>query len=380
MGAEKYSLGKRPPFSALIRANFTKFGGDPSQVTIHGGSAGAGSIAHHLTAYGGRNDHLFHGAIVQSTYWPVQQTVAQAQWKFDVFAKNVDCAESANIMACLRSRDTAILQASDKASPPPGADTTLIPYWQYLPVIDGSLIQSSLHHAFQSGKFFSVPTIVGNDKDEGTYFAPNASTAAEFLDFIRANYPYLSQSSLQEINNTYGLGTYPLYPMHAAYFTSAARAYGEATFNCPGSVMVEALIRKAPTQAWNYFTTIEDKQYEAIGLGTPHLFEDAAVFGPGQTAPCNDCSFETYNAPIVPIIMDYMISFVKTLNPNQLKNNAAPLWQTFSSSTNSGWSDWNQDTGRRIVFETNATVMASIPVDEIARCNLWNSLSSEMQQ
>lgn len=352
-------------------------------MTIHGGSAGAGSIAYHLSAHGGRNDNLFQGAIVQSTFWPLQETVAQAQTKFDTFARNVSCADTESVMACLRSKDTVTLQASNRASPPAGESASLTPFWQYLPVIDDSLIQTSLHQAFQSGKFFSVPTIVGNDKNEGTYFAPNASTSSDFLDFIKANYPYLTESSLEKINSTYALGTFPTLSMHNAWFTSAAAAYGEATFNCPGDIMIEALAKKAANQTWNYFTAIEDKQFEAIGLGTPHLVESTAIFGPGQDQPCNDCSFETYNAPIVPIIMDYMISFVKTLDPNALKNGAAPVWETWASSENEDWSDWKQDndiSGRRITFKTNDTVMETTPVDEVVRCNLWNSLAPEMQQ
>lgn len=45
------------------------FGGDPSQVTVLGESAGGGSIEAHITAYGGsRGASPFRGAIAQSPY------------------------------------------------------------------------------------------------------------------------------------------------------------------------------------------------------------------------------------------------------------------------------------------------------------------------
>ncbi|KAJ7199844.1 hypothetical protein GGX14DRAFT_661269 [Mycena pura] len=55
-----------------------------------------------------------------------------------------------------------------------------------------------------------VPTIIGDDEDEGTFFAANASTAA--AGRITQLYPRRA----------------PL-PAHAAFFPSAAAAYGEGT-------------------------------------------------------------------------------------------------------------------------------------------------------
>ena len=49
-----------------IQENIATFGGDPEQVTVWGVSAGAQSIALHLHSYEGRNDRLYHRAIMES--------------------------------------------------------------------------------------------------------------------------------------------------------------------------------------------------------------------------------------------------------------------------------------------------------------------------
>jgi carboxylesterase type B len=53
---------------AWVQQHIRQFGGDPNHVVIHGDSAGAGSVAHHLTAYDGRDMNLFVGAVAESTF------------------------------------------------------------------------------------------------------------------------------------------------------------------------------------------------------------------------------------------------------------------------------------------------------------------------
>src|SRR4051812_42082588 len=50
-----------------VRRNIRRFGGDPSNITVMGESAGAGSIVHHLISFGGLDGTSpFQKAIIQS--------------------------------------------------------------------------------------------------------------------------------------------------------------------------------------------------------------------------------------------------------------------------------------------------------------------------
>jgi hypothetical protein len=94
-----------------------EFGGNPNHVVIHRASAGAGSVATHLAGYGGRNDHLSVGGMAEAIFFLSQPFVSELEYQFDQVLSQTDCVEvtSAWQMACLRSKDTAVLEAANYA-------------------------------------------------------------------------------------------------------------------------------------------------------------------------------------------------------------------------------------------------------------------------
>ena len=75
-----------------------------------------------------------------------------------------------------------------------------------------------------------------------------------------------------------------------------------------------------------------------------------------------------YNAPAVPIVMDYWISFILSLNPNTYKSPHAPEWQPWGSET------------QRLVIEANSSHMEVVPSGQLSRCELWKSLANVTEQ
>jgi len=52
-----------------VERHISKFGGDPKRVTAIGEGAGAASIVHHITGFGGAGDHLFARAVIINPQW-----------------------------------------------------------------------------------------------------------------------------------------------------------------------------------------------------------------------------------------------------------------------------------------------------------------------
>ncbi|KAI6871338.1 hypothetical protein KC323_g1925 [Hortaea werneckii] len=260
------------------------FGGDPDHVVIAGDSAGAGSVAFHMAAYGGRDDKLFVGGVVESSFWPTHRKVSDMEFQFDRFAANVSC---------------------------------------------------------------------GPDE------APDGNVRTAFA---------------QRTPPRYNQQTMPKHFRDALHLQSA-NAYGENTFTCPGIEISNSIAAYlSPDQVWNYRYNVEDRDTVAAGYGVPHVSEKTAIYGVNNTGPCDGCSYATYNAPMVPIVMHYWISFIKHLNPNVEKHATPPEWEPWMQRCGHAWQP------QRLKFELNATEMESVPADQLERCDLWKDLAAVTEQ
>lgn len=172
-----------------------------------------------------------------------------------------------------------------------------------------------------------------------------------------------------EINAHYPL-TSPV-PLHAAYFPSASAAYGDSTFTCPGNIISSYISSHfSSSKVWNYRYNVQDARLIAIGLGVPHTFESPAIFGVGNAGDGYgvENSYLGDNEAIVPVMMNYWISFVRSLDPNVYKYAEAPAWDS-----------WGGEAGRRLMLETNRTKMEAVPEEQIEKCEFWRGLGGLMR-
>ncbi|KAK4128416.1 alpha/beta-hydrolase [Parathielavia appendiculata] len=350
-----------------VKEHIAAFGGDPNHVVIHGASAGAGSVAMQLLTYGGRNDRLFVGAMAEAIFFPAQPLVSELEYQFNRIVNQTGCGSvsSARQMECLRSRDTAVLQAANYAQPFPGRSEPPMPLFYFTPCVDGDFLRDLPYKLFENGQFIRVPMVLGTSTDEGSLFAPNAATQSDMAIFLQNNYPLLTENDTTAILSHYP--QLPPLPAHNPWFPTASKAYGEATFICPQHNVqtyldITANSRNATNRLYTYRYNVLDSENLAAGLGVPHLFDAAAIFGP-DALPAARASYKTYNAGVVPLLMGYWLSFVRTLDPNRHRMPGSPVWEA-----------WDHRSTKRLVIETVGARMDGGDDGEKERCRFWLGL------
>ncbi|KAH6873900.1 Alpha/Beta hydrolase protein [Thelonectria olida] len=351
-----------------VQKHISKFGGNPDHVVIQGTSAGAGSVGLHLAAFGGRNDSLFVGAIAESTFWPGQRHYSDLEFQYQGLLRATYCSRNADKMACLRNLDARYIQPHNVNLAFRGRGGLPLFYW--LPVTDGDFLRDTPYNLYQRGDFVKVPILYGSNSNEGTSFVPNVTNPVHFAMFMEDNYPLLTRENTNAM-----LDNYPLedaVPMYASWYPSVARAFGEATFICPTSSILNAFKTSNSSSAntaniFSYRFNLTDYEMQAEGRGVPHSFEDAAVFGPSMVDNAA-IGYLTYNAPIVPIMQNYWISFIRSLNPNTYRYKSAPEWLP-----------WGNDE-HRLVLQLPDSVMEYTSKNETRRCDFWRSINETMSQ
>ncbi|KAI8671160.1 Carboxylic ester hydrolase [Fusarium keratoplasticum] len=348
-----------------IQEHISKFGGDPDHVVIHGQSAGAGSVALHLVAYSGKDESLFAGVISESTFMPGQPKFDDLEYQYEDILTKVDCLDAKDRMACLRGKSSEDLQQFNRQGP--FADRTYPATFYWAPCTDGDMFPDYPSKLYERGDFVKVPLLFGACTNEGSNYAVNAGSSAQFIRFMLNEYPYLTDNDTETILDLYPRE--PSLPKHDIWFPSASRAYGEVTFICPVNNILNAVAENYnSTDIWSYRYNVQIKDFVEEGRGVPHVANAPAVFGPDMLASRSRASYYTYNAPMVPIIMNYWISFVRALDPNKYRYEDTPRWE-----------NWGDDQ-RRLVFELGNLTMESVDRGEIERCEAWWDMGNSTKQ
>lgn len=158
-----------------IQRNIAHFGGDPSKVTIWGGSAGGGSVTYQLIAGGAFDSPPFSGAIAEYPWWQPLMNSSSRQLQYESILGLTNCTT----LDCLRSLPSAQLQQANSNSmnttyPSPGYGYGV---FNYGPVVDGRFIRKLPDLEFKQGNFYSVPTIVDHNAYEGVMFTNSSQTS-----------------------------------------------------------------------------------------------------------------------------------------------------------------------------------------------------------
>ncbi len=293
-----------------VKANIAAFGGDASNVTIAGESAGGLSVMYLMTAPQAQG--LFHKALAESAYMISTPELKHARYGSpsaeDIGARMGAALQAPNI-AALRAMDAEALTA---AAPALG--------FQPFGAIDGHVLPKQLVDAFDAGDQAHVPLLAGFNAGEIRslrILAPQpAASAAVYETEIKNRYGDLAGEFLQ---------LYPSADMNESILATTRDAlYGWTA---------ERLVKKQTAINQPSYLYFFDHGYPAADTANLHAFHASElpyVFGTVGGTPPNwpKIPATAEEAALSDAMLDYWTSFARTGRPQAAKQ---PDWPAYGT-------------------------------------------------
>ncbi|KAH0283863.1 alpha/beta-hydrolase [Aureobasidium namibiae CBS 147.97] len=361
-GAGQTNIGLKDQRKALqwLQENGAAFGADTSKITIHGESAGAASVGFQLTAFNGRDDKLFRGAIMESgnpISYGALNTSGEYQPKFAALGQAAGCGNSTSTLDCLRALPFTVLNNVLNT-------TQFNSGWN--PALDGDFIARYGSEQLADGAFVHVPIIDGANSDEGVSFSPYGinSTAdlEKYLNTTSSTQWALSPDVVEGLLRVYtsgqpdylipstqelGQNVTSLGPAFGPYYRASAAYFGDEVFIANRRKTCEIWAANN-VSAYSY-------RFNAIPTGSSyvaHFQEVAFVFNNLNGLGYAVDPFANKSSAFTEL-SDFMskswVTFVHDLNPNGYagKNSSLPNWPVYSV-----------DAPQNMVFDANVTSYA----------------------
>lgn len=321
-----------------VQQNIEAFGGDPSDVTIAGLSAGAHSIGHHIMDVNEKRD-LFHKAIIESggatsrAVHPADSKLHKVQ--FEKFVAEVGCSKVAEskVLSCLREASSeAVIAAQTKVFDEYNPSVR----WAWQPVIDDDIISRRPLEAWKSGQWHKVPIMTGFNHNEGTMYVPKKlQKSDEFTSFFATLLPQLNKSDLKRLNQLYPdpstdtsspyVDTRDLSALGVGeQYKRVEAAYGHYAYVCPVRQTAELGTEYLKPPIFLYHWAVNKTVLGGANHGDQIYYEAMSPLVR---------SISTTHDEISRWFNSYLTSFIVTGDPNKLRGRAGldrPGWAPYA--------------------------------------------------
>jgi para-nitrobenzyl esterase len=293
-GSGAYGIQDQIAGLRWVKENIAQFGGDPTDVTIFGESAGGMSVGMLVTSPMARG--LFQRAISESggAMASARGSLKMAEEQGKAYLSKL----GANDIKAARALSAEAIQKETKG---------MGSFW---PVADGVTIVENPYEVFEAGKFNDTPILVGTNSNEGGLFVTQKTASAEFEKMVRSRFGASADAILK---------AYP-HATDAEATRSAKDIMRESTFSWSTWAWAKAQSRKGKNKAFVYYF---DHRTPASPDGANHAAEISYVFGNlggmgGGNGPEDKVLSE--------LISSYWVNFAKNGDPNR---QGLPVWPAF---------------------------------------------------
>lgn len=155
-----------------VQENAAAFGGDPTQVTIAGQSAGGALVGFHLLSPG--SQPFFARAVMQSgtvnAAW-AWKSPEEAKQEALALAQTLGCAQDndADVVVCLQGKDVADFTQYELSA----LNTTQLLHLPFTPTTDGEFVLEDPQKLLETRHIPNKPVLTGITSDEGYMVVPN---------------------------------------------------------------------------------------------------------------------------------------------------------------------------------------------------------------
>ncbi|XP_032426156.1 bile salt-activated lipase-like [Xiphophorus hellerii] len=333
-----YGLWDQQAAIAWVHRNIQAFGGDPSNITVFGESAGGASVSFQtLTPH---NKGLIRRAITQSGVALCPWSVNRNPRKYaEEVALKVNCPTDSGMADCLKMTDPEVLTKAGTVSLTSSPDDPFVDNLALTPVIDGDFLPDDPSNLFHNTA--DIDYMAGANDMDGHIFT--------FYDVPSINSP-LTFTSVDEIKRLMGAftkekGTLGFENGFSTYTLDWGSNPSQETIKKTAVAIETDYIFLIPTQAalylhasnagtgrtYSYLFSEPNRLgiYNKPWLGADHADDLQYVFGLPYSTPL---MYWPKHRTLSGHMIAYWTNFAKTGDPNVGNLRTPATWPTFTST------------------------------------------------